>query len=212
MKFFKNLFKSRDDKIKEIVQSVTKGKPITTQDADLARLDKMSQMVQRMQGNQPSQNNPNQFFQQMIQFEQFKNGMVDMENNKLDQLREQIEQEGESGEDFKMSDVLGLIQGVQGENKPTNSTSNTSFPQTMKFPEPHQETREVPAGNMPPPQVRYTEPPLEIKPLVDLTPIEASFVDKAIKKIPKTAKMAFKALSEEKKDAVIQRMADGMEN
>ena len=204
-----NWFKSKKEKIDEAVKKALATARPTRVDSDFARTQEIIKMVNSLQQNRP-QTDMNNFFGQMMEFEKMKQGVVEVENNKLDMLRQQIEQEGaDSDGDFKMEDILGMIQGVQGENKPTNSNLNAP---TMSFPNPHQETREVPKGNLPPPDVRYSEPPMDFKPLAELNPIEASIVDKAIKKIPKTAKVAFKALSPEKQEAVIQRMADSMEN
>jgi hypothetical protein len=190
-------WKSNDEKIKEAVQKITRAKPINAQDLDLARLEKMSMMVQRMQGQQQPQGGSNNFMNQMMQFEQFKSGMLEIENAKIDKLREQFESEaGDSDGGLNPDQIMNILGGVmQPQEPPKDAMGRVVTPpppmQVITFPE-------------------KTETIIE-KPLPELNALERNAVNTVVKKIPKTAKTLFKTLSEEKKDAILSGILDGIE-
>jgi hypothetical protein len=178
---------SKDEKIAKAVTKALNNKTPTRVDQDFARTKEIINMVNSLHQNQPTQSGD--FMGKMLEFEKIKTSMNELESARIDKIREQIEQEyDDSDGGLKPEQIFNMLPGLMQKKDPEPRVITPA--QVITFPE-------VPKEERPP--------------LPDLTSMEQKAVSMAVKKIPKIAKTAFKSMSEDKKDAVLNAMMDGIE-
>ncbi len=201
MKWFKSREEKNKDLVKEAKRQITlAAKPSSSNEA-FAQAKEMVGMFNSMQQNRPEPVASGDFLKNMLEFEKVKSTMQIVNDTNMAKIREKIESEYQDSDDGINPDmIMQILGGFMNQKKPQEA-------------DPFSPEARIPTGFPQEPSGAVGEvlPQTVETPLPELSAIERNAVNLAVKKIPKTAKLAFRTLSADKKEAVMNALLDKIE-